>query len=97
MLDCSVMVFCGESKNPTVAAADRTDGRAVSVVFVEFWSQKYDYQRNLEWNSYPIFHIEAYVICQWYPTHLVAAIPLRLHFVDNVKVHPQRATLGATV
>ena len=74
---------------------------AVSVVFVVFWSQKYDYQRNhqrnLEWNSYPIFHIEAYVICQWYPTHLLAAIPLRLHFVDNVKVHPQRATLGATV
>jgi hypothetical protein len=59
--------------------------------------QKYHYQRNLEWNSYPIFHIEAYVICQWYPTHLLAAIPLRLHFVDNVKVHTQRATLGATV
>ena len=61
-------------------------GLAVSVAFVEFWPEKYDCQRNLAWHSNPIFHIEAYVIRQQYPTHLPDAMPPRLHFGDNVPV-----------
>ena len=49
-----------------------THAPAASVAFVEFRSQKHDHQRNLGWSSNPTFHIEARIIRQWHPTHLLA-------------------------